>query len=133
MVAMTPNIFRLAHDEITGPITVGRVRSSFATSMGAGDNHVWLSFETLRKQLGHHADLRIEFYEDLSWLLSEGCFLPDRRANCFLVVSTLSPAPGGLIFKATLKVVKANGRIMLLSVHRIGASDIRRLLKRAGK
>ncbi len=127
---MNPKILRLLHGEVIGPVTVGSVRSGIASGRGAADNNVWLSRDTLMKQLRHHPDLLPEFYEDLGWLLLYGHALFAEK--CFYIVGAFEPDSPNL-FKATLKVVRANRRIMLLSVHRIRESDFRRLARKCSQ
>lgn len=128
---MNPDIARLAHREIPGPIVVGRLRPGVAKSFGADTNWVWMSFDTLRKQLAHHREHPLDFYSDLDWLLLKGEALSDPRPNCFTVILPLGD--GNRLFKATLKVVKANKRVMLLSLHKISRSDYKRIVRRAAK
>ena len=128
---MNPDIARLANREIDGPITVGRIRSGVAKAYGTDENWVWLSIETLRKQLLHHRELKLDFYQDLDWLLSYGEILPDQKNHCLSVIHRIDD--GSPLFKATVKVIRANKRLMLLSVHRISNSDYKRLVRRAAK
>jgi hypothetical protein len=127
---MNPQIARLAHGEIPGPIRVGRVRSGVTKLIFASSSSVWLSFDTLRKQLAHHPELTLDFYDDLEWLLLDGEVILDRRERCLSIVKAVDDQPKARLFKATIKCVRSNGFMMLLSVHKIRHGDYKRLLKR---
>lgn len=131
---MNPDIARFAHGEIFGPICIGRIRSGLTRNIGADSNLVWLSFDTLRKQLAHHPELALDFYEDLDWLLHDGEAIADRRDRCLNIVRTLHDVGGRQRwYKATIKSIRSNGRIMLLSVHKIGPADYKRLVRNSKK
>jgi len=57
--------------EIPGPIVVGRVSREHARQVGALHTHVWLSRDTLLKQLSRHRVIPLSVYEDLNWVFEE--------------------------------------------------------------
>ncbi len=130
---MNPDIVRLAHGEIGGPIIVGRVRSVVASRYGAEENWVWLSKQTLQKQLLHHPEITLDYYEDLEWLFRHGEVVEDYQPGRFHVFAGQGVQSIQTRMKACLKVVSGNRRIMMVSLHAVRARDYRRLLRRSKK
>jgi hypothetical protein len=128
---MNPEIARLASGEVCGPITIGRAHRQVSVLLGATDLYVWLSFDTLKKQLSHHSELSLDFYENLEWLLRHGEVEPDGRPDCVFITATTGD--GQRSYAAKVKVVRRNSRLMLLSVHRVRPRDIRRMRRKAQK
>jgi hypothetical protein len=130
--AMNPDAFRLANGEIDGPIWVGRVSTRVASQVGASDTAVWLSRDTLLKQLHNHPEFGLEIYGNLDWLIRLGEFVADRRPGCFLLFSGPN-ADTQRRTKAALKVVRPSAKIMLLSVHTVRPRDYERYAKHSPK
>lgn len=131
MSGMNPEITRLAAGELAMPIRVGRVPHTAAKRYLAESRWVYLSRETLLKQLSHHPDIELGAYENLAHRLERSEIVANRRDNCFIAFWSDAKSGNSRRWKATMKVVAGNRRIMLMSLHLTRPNDYRRILKRA--
>ncbi|WP_284260518.1 hypothetical protein [Roseicyclus amphidinii] len=129
-----PEILRLVTGERHEPVIVGRVPKAYAAQVGALHTHVWLSRETLLKQLARHPDIPLATYENLDWVLSSSMIYGDRRAGRFHLVAPverLGSQPKH--FKVTIKNVRNSERLFLLSAHDLRSSSLRKLIAASEK
>ena len=120
---------RLACGEIDMPIRIGRIPKTIAHLYQSDGRWLYLSRPTLLKQLSHHPEILPGFYEELDWLFASCEHIPNRRANCFHLVSNGAEHR----WKVTIKVIPSNQRLLTLSIHELRDRDYNRLIKRAKK
>jgi len=114
---LNPEIVRMLLGEIEGPITVGRLSTAAAIILEAKSSWVWLSKETLVKQLTKHPELSLSDYVDMSWVLQTGEIVKDRQVNRLHFLASTHFHKKPRMHKVTVKVAKNSERAFLISAH----------------
>lgn len=127
----TPEVVKLANGEIAGPIMVGRTSEAVARALTVPQRWVWLTRDTLSKQLSRHPEMPIGTYEDMSWVLESRMVIPDPRAGRLHLIAT-AQTDELRYFKCTIKHTQNSERLFLLSAHMLRPRSFNRLVKRAG-
>lgn len=125
-----PEIVRLAHGEIPGPIHVGRIPRVWADQLGASTCWVKFSFFNLCKQAGKHQDVELGFYEDIDWILEHGEVIFDPKDNVLHFVGD-TRAVCGHRTKVTVKATRGRSELFMTSAHRLRERDYNRLKRKA--
>lgn len=123
------HFLRLACGEGTSTY-IGCLPGQLHLAIGASSNAVFITAETLRKQMAHHGDFPIEFFEFLPWMMDNGEPIFDARPNVLHLVSDCSDLLGHR-GKVTVKATRGGHLILVTSVHALRTRDFRRMKRKA--
>jgi hypothetical protein len=114
-----------------GPATVGKLPMEGAWHVGAKVGHwVYLSRESLLKNLRRHPDVSLYEYLRLPDVLTFGLIATDRKeSNCVVAVYQVPDKP--VRYKGAVKCAAGGYDLWVTSFHRLARGQTRRLLSGA--
>jgi hypothetical protein len=109
-----------------GTITIGRMPDRVRTAIGALGQDVFLSAETMKKQLLRHPEMLVDDYLLVPLLLAEPSVVvaqPDRRVVLLRA--------GAKVLRAVIKATEGGLENHLVSLHYMDGGGARRFLRHA--
>jgi hypothetical protein len=122
------DLHRLATGLTGEPLRIGRIGSALSRRLGAYTTVVWLSHQTMTKQLLRHPDLQLQDYLFVDHILRTGAVFPGRGGSLAFIHAP--PDRDGLLsFKVVVKVT-GDGELYMTTFHRLRAAEVRRAFRR---
>ena len=121
--------FRLATGEIPGPIIVGRVPGNVQRALDAPTRTVFLSRDTLEKQMTRHGELTLSGYYDymLDALQHGKAFrMPNWRVSLVLDLRYIRERRFNIVVKST----ETHDELYAISFHPLRGRDWDRILRK---
>lgn len=110
------------------PLTIADIDPFIARALGARTCRVFLSAETIRKQLRRHADLPISAYRCAGPCLRRGSYRQDSPRSAVVLYTDQSTF--GAHFRAYIKATQAGHELYLVSFLMMRERDLRRELRK---
>jgi hypothetical protein len=110
------------------PMLIADVEPAIAQSIGSKTQQVFLSAQTVMKQLRHHRELPISIYRWVAPTLRKGSYLQDGPRTTIVLYTDRDNT--GYNFRAYLKTTQTGHELYLASFLKMRERDLRRELRK---